>query len=88
MFKIGDLVQWESQSGGSRKKKVGRIVKIIPAKRHPGDLLGKFSMSNNYGLPRNHKSYLVQVGNSIRLYWPRVVHLKKVTRMRKEKEGR
>lgn len=32
-FKIGDTVEWTSQSGGFQKKKTGKIVHILSSKR-------------------------------------------------------
>ena len=76
-FEIGDTVEWESQSGGKIRRKVGTIIKIVPADtvQHmgidfPEDLLCMFD-----GMSRIHESYLVQVGRKI--YWPRVKWLKK-----------
>ena len=83
-FNIGDPVSWVSQANGSRVRKVGRIVKIIPANRgirtqyayaeFPASLKGS-------GFSRDHESYVVEcvVGKrgGTRLYWPRVSQLVK-----------
>jgi len=76
---IGDKVVWESQGQGFTRQKVGEIVAVIPPRRNPNFHIpeGKWSFGGgSFGLPRNHESYLVAVGN--RLYWPRVASLRKV----------
>ena len=73
-FKIGDKVEWESQSGGFYGKvKRGEIVQIVKAgqKPEPGTLR---VLGAGFGMSRKHDSYLVKVGNVA--YWPRVIHLK------------
>lgn len=87
-FKPGQEVSWSSQANGSDLKKVGTIVRVIPAGVWLKDVLSRdeakseFSLRTDFaGLPRQHESYLVAVpGNSDRakkqLYWPRVSSLK------------
>jgi len=75
-FSVGDYVQWYSQAGGRGKHKIGRVLAVIPAGQHVLDYLpAGLSIKYGYGMPRNHESYLVQVGMGIRLYWPRVSQL-------------
>ena len=78
-FKVGDGVYWGSVSGGSYKRKVGVVVAVVEAgeKPVPPEGLGCNSAAG-YGMPRDHRSYLVQVGNKKGVYWPRVKHLGRV----------
>jgi len=78
-FKAGDEVMWTSQSQGYRAKKEGMIVAVVPAFASPNLCLPSGYSPNSsagYGSRRDHESYLVQVGRSKRLYWPRVSALK------------
>jgi len=80
-FKVGDIVEWESQAGGKVRKKEGEVVEIIPAGVQITIILDKrgyhYSRRNFDGSPRNHKSYLILTREG-RLYWPRVNRLRKV----------
>ena len=76
----GSKVEWASQSSGFNKVKSGKIVAVVPAGKKPEDYLPNGTVpksSCGFGSPRNHKSYLVQVGKSYRIYWPLVSHLNK-----------
>lgn len=74
-FKVGDIVQWASQSHGTIKVKVGKIVVVVPEKEWgERNVPVGFSMRPS-GFSRNHESYLVQVGTSTVLSWPLVKHL-------------
>jgi hypothetical protein len=78
-FKIGNMVEWMSQSHGSWVAKMGMIVAIVPAYKRVGDHTPDvFTSPFSSGCPRDHESYLVQVGNRKLLYWPRVSVLKLV----------
>ena len=79
MFKLGDKVEWASQSGGSLKVKRGEVVKVVAPKTRPNFMaLDALHNSRNVyggGSPRNHESYIVKVQEGNRkpvLYWPRV----------------
>ena len=72
-FRIGDAVEWESQSGSYRKKKKGVIFDVVPAGGAP-DPKELRVLGAGFGMNRDHKSYLVRVGNIA--YWPRVKHLR------------
>lgn len=79
-FKLGDVVQWTSQSQGCKKTKRGKIVQIVPAGKSP-KLEGEFANLNIFGggfgqCGRPRESYLVAVG--IVAYWPHVKNLVKV----------
>lgn len=87
-FKLGDYVMWESQGKGVSKKKIGRIVSIIPPRVHPRELgITKVpfwkksqSMSHYAASPvRNDNSYLVEVRDNMyarpKLYWPKTSSL-------------
>jgi len=84
MFKVGDLVHWESQAAGSCTRKDGKIYEIIPNRKLPRQR-GYGSYDGGYPnhkimfdsvMPRNHESYLVEVPGGKtekampRLYWP------------------
>jgi hypothetical protein len=74
--KIGDKVQWTSQSAGYSKTKSGVIVAIVPIGYPPqASLLDNYELKSVPGMCRDHESYLVAVGKSKRLYWPRVSNL-------------
>ncbi len=84
-MKLGDIVQWESQSSGTRWRKKGEIIAVVPPGGDPCNL--PIAARGNYkimfdGGPRNHESYVVLVGGSEQqygaLYWPRVKHLELV----------
>ena len=75
-FKVGDCVYWGSASGGSYTRKVGVVVAVVEAGETPVPPDGlKCNSAAGYGLPRDHRSYLVRVGNKKGCYWPRVKHL-------------
>ena len=78
-MKVGDVVEWESQSGGFYGKvKRGDIVQVVPAGDTPtlaGEVCGRLRvLGAGFGMSRKHESYLVRVGNVA--YWPRVCHLR------------
>ena len=78
-FRIADAVCWGSASGGSYKRKVGFVVAVVEAGENPVPPEGlECNSAAGYGLPRNHRSYLVRVGNKKGCYWPRVKHLRRV----------
>lgn len=72
-LKIGDAVYWDSQSRGSWKEKAGTVVGIVPPGAAPEQFVpdSSYSIPVGHGQPRAEESYLVQVGKSRRLYWPR-----------------
>lgn len=80
-MKVGDKVEWASQSGGFKTKKVGTIAVVVPFLTPPDKYIPleyPYSLGM-YGLARDHESYLVKVeGKGNRLYWPLVKYLKKV----------
>lgn len=81
-FKKGDSVEWTSQAGGSRARKVGEIVEVVPAGERP-----KSAIDSSY-TRRDHESYVVNAQpirfggkkGARRNYWPRVSALKPVSR--------
>jgi hypothetical protein len=70
-FKIGDEVEWTSQSAGTKTTKRGKVVHVLPAGKGPG----KISKNSNPGAARDHVSYLVRVKGK-GLYWPKASYLK------------
>jgi len=80
-IKVGSIVKWTSQSGGHVTKKLGKVVAIVPVEGSPYSQMPDGFRDNSYsgyGIPRDHVSYLVQVGKSKRLYWPLVKNLEVV----------
>jgi hypothetical protein len=83
-YKVGDDVSWESQSQGSRKRKVGTVVQVVRAGNTPRItkvLQEDYRPMQTYGRGRKDVSYLVAVqpaeGNAKPvLYWPRASSLK------------
>ena len=76
-FKVGDKVQWKSQSRGFHKTKQGIIIAVIPVDIRPKipDGLRVLGVGFGYG-GRKQESYLVRVGNVA--YWPLVKYLELV----------
>lgn len=76
-FKVGDRVEWTSQSNGTSKKKSGEVVAVVRARGTALFFLPvgtSLSVAKKFGNPRRHESYLVRVGMVI--YWPLVKHLR------------
>lgn len=87
-MQIGDKVTWRSQAAGSTTEKIGEIVVVVPAGKHPHEAMSvelkRQNLPRRYdGWPRDHESYIVAVkkGKTDKalpvLYWPRVSGLKK-----------
>ena len=78
-MKVGDRVEWTSQSAGFRTPKRGVIVAVVPADVKPERCVPdgyRCGSPSGFGMMRGHESYLVKVdGKGRRLYWPRVRHL-------------
>jgi hypothetical protein len=76
-LKEGAVVEWTSQANGGRKKKVGTVVEVVPAKCLPDQTRFR-SLYKGYGVgsPRSHESYVVEVPakgkGQPKIYWPRV----------------
>lgn len=70
-FKVGDRVEWTSQSAGCTRTKAGTVETVVPA----GCIVPKLSCNPNPGACRDHESYLVRVKGR-GLYWPRVKALR------------
>lgn len=81
MFKVGDRVRWESQSGGYWKAKEGKVVEVVPIGKRPNnDITGGIGL-----LGRIHVSYVVQLNGTgkgtvlkAKFYWPVVSKLTKI----------
>jgi hypothetical protein len=86
-FKLGDDVEWTSQSLGHEKKKRGVIAAVVPARKSPKGYIvknygGCVTRADGGGIMRNHESYLVFVtplfGHAQpKLYWPVVSKLRR-----------
>jgi len=78
-MKIGDRVEWTSQSGSYRRTKNGVILAVVPAQTPPDRCVPqgyRCGSPAGFGMRRDHESYLVKVeGKGRGLYWPRVRHL-------------
>ena len=69
MFKIGDQVEWTSQSQGYTKTKRGVVAQVVPAEQRPDKTrFPQLFRGIGCGYGRNHESYVVLVGK--RPYWP------------------
>lgn len=89
-MKVGDTVEWTSQSAGFEKTKRGVIEAVVPACVRPDICIpeGFRRSKSGFGMRRDHESYLVRVHGrnaqgrmtygSRKLYWPRVSQLKVV----------
>lgn len=75
-IQTGATVKWTSQAQGYERTKEGVVVAVVPAGERPESLVPAGSQLRLPGSPRAHESYLVQVGKSKTLYWPRVSALK------------
>jgi len=87
MFKVGDLVEWDSHASGYCVRRKGKIKYAVAPRAavYPGAFMPEFTtMFDGDGMPRNHESYLVEVPGGKtpkakpKLYWPRVSQLRKV----------
>lgn len=84
-FKVGELLEWNSQAHGKNRTKIGVIIKAIPA--HTGityyndqHTLWKI---DGPGAPRNHESYIVAIPHADKpteFFWPKVGVLAKAKR--------
>lgn len=89
-FRVGDKVEWKSQSAGRMKLKRGEVRLIVPCGILPANmrLLDDARYLFHCGslfytiAPRDHESYIVVVdsegGGKSTMYWPRVRHLERV----------
>ena len=70
---LGYWVEWTSQSQGFEKTKRGTVFKIVRAGEDPDPGTLRV-LGAGFGMPRNHDSVLVRVGNVA--YWPKVSKLR------------
>lgn len=78
-FQVGDTVTWTSQAGGKSKTKTGKVIKVVDGRNAVGEYVPDgFRLSTPGFYTRDHRSYLIQVGKSKRLYWPLVKYLEKI----------
>ena len=79
-MKVGDRVEWTSQSASYRTTKRGVIVAVVTAETPPEQCIPdgyRCGSPSGFGMRRDHDSYLVKVdGKGRGLYWPRVRHLR------------
>lgn len=75
-LRVGDVVEWESQSRGHVTKKRGRIIAVVPPEISPSVCLpaGYRPVDGaGFGGYRLHESYLVAKATTCKkAYWPRV----------------
>lgn len=77
-FKLGDLVEWKSQSAGSLTTKQGVVVAVLPPGTRPNLEMYR-SLAKKAGMGRDHESYIIKVEESHArgtYYWPLVRNLK------------
>lgn len=81
-FEVGDKVLWCTPCPGENMPfsagHIGKVFAIVEPNTNPYNYIGtefKPYSSRGFGKPRNHRSYLVQLGKSKRLYWPLVQYL-------------
>ena len=77
-FRVGDRVEWTSQSGGRVATKCGSVVEVVPAGSSPKT---RVPQPGAWGGARDHESYVVRgatLGDERRkrAYWPLVSHLR------------
>jgi hypothetical protein len=75
-FKVGDEVQWTSQSQGYARPKKGIVAEVIaPGQRPDRDLYPSLYKGAGCGLSRKSVSYVINVtrinGRVPKYYWPR-----------------
>jgi hypothetical protein len=82
VFKVGDRVEWVSQSQGYTKSKSGEVVEVVPAGHTPATKYSDLYRGAGPGNSRRHESYVVAVRKVTRLprasvkhYWPIVSKL-------------
>src|SRR5690242_8475453 len=82
-FQIGDCVEWKSQARSYTTHKAGKIVGIVPPMGIPdrARFIDLFKGAGCGLMGRKEESYVVAVKfpRSVRHYWPRVKHLRKVS---------
>ena len=80
LFKVEDVVEWESQAAGISRIKRGPIVQVVREDTYP---VGMGSVT--LGAPRTHETYVVRASvvngseaqkRRTKLYWPKVKYLK------------
>lgn len=71
VFKIGDIVTWESQANGTWKTKSGKIVEVVTPWQTPQSM-----RKTRIGSGRSEESYVVATDDS--LNWPLTSKLKLV----------
>lgn len=84
-FKVGELLEWDSQAHGNWRTKIGVIIKAIPAGFSPDYYNDQHSLWKIDGLgePRNHESYIVAIPHADKpteFFWPKVGVLAKAKR--------
>lgn len=86
-YYIGEVITWESQSSGTKTRKTGAIVEIVPAGRrirnawaYKSKLYNTRTIGSVLSI-RDHESYLVAVKTGktdkakLSLYWPKVENI-------------
>jgi len=74
MFKVGDWVEWKSQSQGYAKVKRGVVASVVAPGTRPHRDFWQLYRGCECGMARNHESYVVRVRTVP--YWPRVSQLR------------
>ena len=84
-LRVGDVVEWDSQSHGHVTRKRGTIIAVVPPHIEPVRCLPagyKPVDGAGFGMYRDHESYLVAKPLVARklAYWPRAYMLRLVER--------
>lgn len=85
VFGPGDAVAWTSHARNLKKRKVGKVFRVVPPQQEPcggacDTLRDEFILKYTSHRPRKSKSYLIQVkgtGKKDRLYWPSLTQLQR-----------
>lgn len=78
-MRVGDEVEWTSQSAGNRRTKRGTVIRVLPDGARPDRL----SANRFPGMARAHESYVVRANG--KTYWPRVNQLRRANPAYEEK---
>jgi hypothetical protein len=75
-FKVGDRVYWDSQAGGTWRRKTGEVLEVVPPRAQPSAPL------REPGFWRSEISYVVRAtpdrpGGRAQNYWPRASALRR-----------
>lgn len=84
-FKVGDLIEWDSQAHGNVRTKIGIVIQVVPVGMTPDHYTDQETLWKIHrpGSGRNHESYIIALPHPDKpteFFWPRVKHLTKSRR--------